>query len=85
MTLLGSTEQTANQMMLRLPRSLNWMHCKYGDDTNPFEVTIELPNNQGGVNGAWSENAQNVFRYNYQRKNQTTGDVETEREPKRTL
>ena len=56
MTLLGSQEETQNQQMLKLPRKLDWMHCKYGDDTTPFEVTILMANNQGGVNGAWFRN-----------------------------
>jgi hypothetical protein len=56
--------------MLRKPGRLDWMHVKYGDDCNPFEVTIEMPNNQGGVNGAWSEKASfNNFHYQYQKKN----------------
>ena len=72
--------------MLRKPQSLNWMHAKYGDDTSPFEVTILMANNQGGVNGQWSQSADNnQFNYYYQRKNQTTGDIESERMPKRQL
>ena len=56
---LSAQEETQNQQMLKLPRKLDWMHCKYGDDTTPFEVTILMANNQGGVNGAWSDSADN--------------------------
>ena len=66
MTLLGSQSETANQQMLKKPRTIDWMHCKYGDDCTPFEVTITMDNNQGGVNGAWSDKADNnTFRYSY--------------------
>jgi len=45
MTLLGSQTETANKQMLKQPRSIDWMHCKYGDDCTPFEVTIVMANN----------------------------------------
>lgn len=72
--------------MVRKPVSLNWMHNKYGDSTNPFEVIIMMDNNQGGVDGKWSDSADNnQFRYQYRRQNMNTGKYEYERLPKRTL
>ena len=68
MTLMGSQEETAERLMVRKPVSLNWMHNKYGDSTNPFEVIIMMDNNQGGVDGKWSDSADNnQFRYQYRR------------------
>ena len=45
MTLLGNQPEIANKQMLKQPRCIDWMHCKYGDDCTPYEVTIVMPNN----------------------------------------
>jgi hypothetical protein len=34
MTLLGSKKETGDVLMLRKPGAVDWMHSKYGDDTN---------------------------------------------------
>lgn len=86
MVLMGSKPETTNIAMQMLPRSLNWMHNKYGDDTQPYEVVIKMKNNEGGVNGTWKEDAaNNQFNYHYDRYNRVTGEKECERMPKRKL
>ena len=59
MVLMGSRSDTKNIEMPKLPGSLNWMHNKYGDDTSPFEVVVDMVNTEGGVNGTWKEDAEN--------------------------
>jgi hypothetical protein len=45
-----------------------------------------FPNIEGGVNGAWGENAvKNSYKYKYQMKNRMTGEVINERDPKKTF
>jgi len=50
------------------------MHTKYGDDTSPFDVVVNMTNNEGGVDGTWAEDAENnQFNYHYDRYNRSTG------------
>jgi hypothetical protein len=52
--------------MQKLPRNLDWMHSKYGDESNPWELTVSFPNNEGGVDGVWAENAiYNKYSYRF--------------------
>lgn len=62
------------------------MHTKYGDDTAPFDIIVDMINNEGGVDGTWAEDAKNnQFNYHYDRFNRVTGIKECERQPKRKL
>jgi hypothetical protein len=86
LVLMGSKAETKNVMMTKSPSSLNWMHTKYGDDVAPYEIVVEMLNNEGGVNGTWREDAENNnFQYHYDRFNRVTGEKECERMPKRRL
>jgi hypothetical protein len=42
------------------------MLSKYGDMSNPYELTMRMPNNEGGENGTWGEGADaSTYSYNY--------------------
>lgn len=60
-----------------------WMFNKYGDIKVPYEITIEMENIYGGVDGEGVANA-NEFDYQYSRRTQQ-GVSETERYPKRSF
>jgi hypothetical protein len=50
--------------MVRKPGVVDWMHAKYGDDTNFYQVEVKMANDQGGVDGKWSDDAENnAYRY----------------------
>ena len=72
--------------MQKLPRNLAWMHGKYGDDTQPWEITLRMPNTEGGVDGVWAENAQhNFFKYKFGQQDTQRGEMLWEREPNRSM
>ena len=62
------------------------MHSKYGDNTQPWDVSVKMPNVEGGVDGAWAENATHRnFGYKYGKKNQIKNEMVWERDPNRQL
>lgn len=72
--------------MQKLPRNLDWMHNKYGDDTQPWEVTLKMPNIEGGVDGVWADNAKtNFFKYKFGKQNNYKNEMIWEREPMRQM
>ena len=86
MVLMGSKTETKNVQMNKCNNSLDWMHTKYGDDTAPFEIIVDMSNNEGGVDGTWAEDSENNrFNYHYERYNRVTGQKECERQPNRKL
>jgi hypothetical protein len=46
-------KEDSKEIMMTKQKSVMWMESKYGDNSTPYEVTIKMPNTEGGVNGVW--------------------------------
>ena len=57
------------KMMMTKQKSSKWIISKYGDYSTPYEISLKLPNLEGGVNGQWAADAdQNFYAYTYSRQ-----------------
>lgn len=46
-------KEDSKEIMMTKQKSVMWMQSKYGDNSTPYEITIKMPNTEGGVNGVW--------------------------------
>lgn len=84
--LQGSKVETKDVELHKTQYPIDWMFSKYGKKMQPYTCSVVFPNIEGGVNGAWGENAvKNSYKYKYQMKNRMTGEVINERDPKKTF